>query len=670
VDWYRELDNLETEDFQSYVGACKGNLQYPDLKAIKLPAEALKVASQAPEPEDLEWYRDLYGLYEQVRQQENLITYDDMLMSGWELLVRHPDLLKVTQNAFQAVLVDEFQDVNLCQSELLDLITPHRNYMAVGDDDQTIYEWRGASPRFILGFEERYQARKYLIRDSFRCPAPQVALAGRVIAQNSLREPKTLSLTKGFEGRLSVSPQPHGPAQAQQMVSDIADALSKGVEPTEMVVLVRLYAQTPYLEQTLIERQIPYRVVGSQPFYQRPEIQTLLAYLALSLPETLKEPEKAKRLWLQIYNLPTRYLTRAMADAIWRQVEGGASLVRALSLAAKGEDERLSKRLNDLVDLIIDMQRMLEGSAHAALMKLEEKLEYRRYLQRSSSFYEVGAGKAEGVKAFLEYARDKGTVRELLGHIQTIAQEHLADQGNEQKRITLMSIFRAKGLEWPLVFIPDCNEGTQPYSGSRNIEEERRLFYVALTRSSRQTHCYLLSTLPISRFLKDAEHLQVLGAVEEFGKALTTEPDKLSTGQTLVLAREAARLNLERYLYGWWQAPHEQAEGVAQKVLRLFEYARAKNWTELLGLSAESQALWEGFGADQTGAIQGEFEDLGKFLPVQTQTTKEVMVGQRVRHVQYGNGMVVGLEGGVVTVAFSEGVRRLSLRYARLQLLD
>jgi DNA helicase-2/ATP-dependent DNA helicase PcrA len=670
VDWYRELDNLEPEDFLSYVGACKGNLQYPDLKALKLPPEALKVASQAAKPEELEWYRDLYALYEQVRQQENLVTYDDMLMSGWELLVRHPEMLKLTQNAFQAVLVDEFQDVNLCQSELLDLITPHRNYMAVGDDDQTIYEWRGASPRFILGFEGRYGASKYLIRDSFRCPAPQVALAGKVIAQNQLREPKTLSLTKGFAGRLTVSPQPHGPAQAQQVVVDIAEALNKGVKPVEMVVLVRLYAQTPYLEQTLIERRIPYRVVGSQPFYQRPEIQTLLAYLALALPETLQTPEKAKRLWLQIYNQPTRYLTRALADAIWRQVEGGASLVRALSLAAKGEDERLNKRLNDLVDLIIDLQRILEGPAHTALMKLEERLEYRRYLQRSSSFYEVGAGKAEGVKAFYEYTRDKGTVRGLLAHIETIAQEHLADDDDEEKRITIMSIFRAKGLEWPLVFIPDCNEGTQPYSGSDNIEEERRLFYVALTRSSRQTNCYLLSTLPTSRFLKDAQHLQVLGAVDEFGKALAVEPDRLTTAQTLVLAKEAAQLGLERYLYGWWQAPPEQAEALAQKVLRLFEYAHMKGFSELLGLTPAAKALWEGFGVPQTEPVQGEFADLEPVLPARPEVKSGVKVGTRVRHLQFGNGMVVGLEGGVVTVAFGEGVRRLSLRHARLQLLE
>jgi len=379
LPWVQELENLEPEDFLSYVGACKGNLQYADLKGAGLPPEALQVASQASAPKGLEWYLDLYRLLEQVRQEEGLLSFDDMLMTGWEVLVRHPKILHTVQKAFQAVLVDEFQDVNLAQSEMLELITrPHRNYMAVGDDDQTIYEWRGASPRFILEFAQRYGAQKYLIRDTFRCPAPQVVLAGRVIAQNQQREPKRLSLTKGFNGKVHIRLEPHMPAQAQSLVSDIAGLLAEGRRPAEMVVLVRLYAQTPYLEQALIERQIPYRVVGSTPFYQRPEIQVLLAYLQLALSPGA---EHAKRLWLQVYNTPKRYLTRALADAIGRQVERGASLVEALTAAVSGVEERVARRLRELADVFEWLAGAVErASAHAVLEALEARLDYRRYL--------------------------------------------------------------------------------------------------------------------------------------------------------------------------------------------------------------------------------------------------------------------------------------------------
>ncbi len=698
VPWAQELENLEPEDFLSYVGACKGNLQYADLQGAALPPEALKVASQAEAPKALEWYLELYRLFEQVRQAEGLLTFDDMLMQGWEVLVRHPGILQTVQKAFQAVLVDEFQDVNLAQSELLDLITaPHRNYMAVGDDDQTIYEWRGASPRFILEFAQRYQAKKYLIRDTFRCPAPQVALAGRVIAQNQQREPKRLSLTRGFAGRVHLRMEPHMPAQAQSLVSDIAGLLAEGRKPAEMVVLVRLYAQTPYLEQALIERQIPYRVVGSTPFYQRPEIQTLLAYLQLAeSTSATRSPHKEgagdaavlppvqegggaerradpKRLWLQIYNAPKRYLTRALADAIWRRVEQGASLLEVLRAEAAGAEERVARRLLELADLFEWLGGAVQrGSAHAVLEALEARLDYRRHLLRSSGFYEVGAGKAEGVRAFLEYARDKGSVSDLLRHIELLAQEHFCDDPiqNPRERVSLMTIFRAKGLEWPLVFIPDCNEGTLPYSGSENLEEERRLFYVALTRSSAHTYLYALSSLPLSPFLKEAEHLHVLGAVERVGEALALPPEELSTAQTLALAQGAHKLGLGRYLYHWWNAA--QAPAVAAKVLRLFSRAEQAGWLEALGLSLEAKSLWEAFDVEPGQGSADEFADLERFLlkrpaPSSPPTLKP---GQKVRHIQFGTGLVVGLEDGVATVAFGDGVRKLALRYARLEVVS
>jgi DNA helicase-2/ATP-dependent DNA helicase PcrA len=541
--------------------------------------------------------------------------------------------------------------------------------MAVGDDDQTIYEWRGASPRFILEFERRYNACKYLIRDTFRCPAPQVALAGRVIAQNQQREPKRLSLTKGFAGRVHVRLEPHLPAQAQSLASDIAGLLALGHRPSEMVVLVRLYAQTPYLEQALIERQIPYRVVGSTPFYQRPEIQGLLAYLRLAQPGPLEGD--SKRFWLQIYNTPKRYLSRAVADAVWRRVEQGALLLDALRVEAAGAEERVAKRLIELADLFEWLGGVLgRGSAHAVLEALEARLDYRRHLLRSSGFYEVGAGRAEGVRAFLEYARDKGSVAELLRHLELLAQEHLGDPAQDpRERVALMTIFRAKGLEWPLVFIPDCNQGTLPYSGSENLEEERRLFYVALTRSSAHTYLYALSSLPLSPFLQEAGYPQVLGAVERVGEALALPPEELSTAQTLALAQGAYGLGLERYLYQWWNAA--QAPEVAAKVLRLFARAEQAGWLEALGLSPEARSLWEAFDVAPGQGPAGEFADLERFLLRPSSAPKPPVFkpGQKVRHIQFGTGLVVNLEDGVATVAFADGVRRLALRYARLEVV-
>lgn len=239
------------------------------------------------------------------------------------------------------------------------------------------------------------------------------------------------------------------------------------------------------------------------------------------------------------------------------------------------------------------------------LVALEVRLEYCRHLLRSSGFYEVGVGRAEGVRAFLEYARDKGRVPQLLQHLERLAQEHLGDEPapDTRERLSLMTIFRAKGLEWPLVFIPDCNAGTLPYSGSENLEEERRLFYVALTRSSQHTFLYALSSLPLSPFLQEAGYPQVLEAVGRVGEALGMKAEELSTAQTLALAQGAHKLGLERFLHSWWNA--EQAQPIAAKVLRLFARAERAGWLEALGLTPEARGLWEAFDVEPGEGVVG-----------------------------------------------------------------
>ncbi|MEM8602289.1 MAG: ATP-dependent helicase, partial [Cyanobacteria bacterium P01_H01_bin.121] len=193
VAYKGELDSIDQEDFLAYVSACKGQLDYADRASLAIPATAPhhNIARQAEPPAEPElgWYLDLYKLLETIRSQHRLISFDDMLMTGWQLLVLQPDLLAGLQRQFECVLIDEFQDINRAQFAILDLLTrPHRNYMVIGDDDQTIYEWRGAETRFILTeFERRYQPQTYQMSDNFRCPAAQVGLANAVIRQNQNR---------------------------------------------------------------------------------------------------------------------------------------------------------------------------------------------------------------------------------------------------------------------------------------------------------------------------------------------------------------------------------------------------------------------------------------------------------------------------------------------------
>ncbi|HEX2864370.1 MAG TPA: ATP-dependent helicase, partial [Deinococcales bacterium] len=506
VDYRGELDGLDLDDFLSYVGACKGNLAYANLEAARLPDEALAVATQAVAPPALPWYLDLYRIFEEVRVRDGFLTFDDMLLSGWEALVRYPEVLREAQAQYRCVLVDEFQDVNLAQAEILHLITaPGRDYMAIGDDDQTIYEWRGASPRFILGFERRYAARKYLMTDNFRCRAPQVALANRVIRNNRQREPKQLGLTRGFEGLTQVHVADGPMTLAAGVVNCIQEALDSGHRAPEVAVLVRQYAQTPFIERFLADRGIRYQVVGSQPFYARQENATLLAYVRLALldaqvlagtPLTDAQVARFVPWWNAIANRPVRYLTADARREISRGVTaGGLRLARAL-VSFEGANDRLSRSLLELAEILNWLGSVLDRPASLILGELERKLGYADFLRRSSGFAETGEGRAQSVLALVQFAGSGRSLRDFLRDLDGLVASHPARGEEDPEAVRILTVHRAKGLEWPVVIVPGVNEGNFPMAGSENVEEERRLLYVAITRAREVLHLHARSDEP------------------------------------------------------------------------------------------------------------------------------------------------------------------------------
>lgn len=638
------LDNLDPDDFLNYVGACKGNLRYADLAAAALPRESVSVAGQADPPAGLEWYLDLYRLFERVRTRENAITYDDMLMTGWEVLVRFPEVAQEMRGRIRCILVDEFQDVNLAQSEILDLLTlPERDYMAIGDDDQTIYEWRGASPHFILGFPERYGAARYLISDNFRSRASHLALANKVIERNTVREPKRLNLTQGFDGHTLVHFDESAEQMGRSIVGEIRSSLDEGYRPEEIAVLVRLYAQTPYIEYFLIETRIPYRVAGSSPFYQRTEVLGLIDYFRVAAVERdlqagkpLADDAVAEfgRAWMRIYNRPTRYLPRTLADGVLEAVvRGGASLVRTVLLESVKASGTVSENLEELAGTLKWLASVLDSRpANRVLQELEGRLDYKEFLRRTSGFPETGEGKAANVDAFIAYAREKGTPTEFAAHLDYIAFQRLGKNLEDEKGlITLMTIFRAKGLQWPVVFVPNCNQGTIPLLkgprdgpaleipdpvASRELEEERRLFYVAITRPQKTLHLHLLKGTPTSQFLLEADYEGTLGAVQAVRSAIERDPEAWETGDALALARHTQSLSFERYFTHWWRAPEGRAAGVARKVRGLFAAALRRNLSGALGVRAEHAALWDRLApAGVEDPSEDEFADLEGFLP-------------------------------------------------------
>lgn len=626
-----ELESVDRRDFLSYVAACKGNLRYADLARADLPPEALAVAGEAEAPSlALDWYLDLYRLFEDVRRQQGVVTFSDMLQSGWEALLRFSDVREAVQSRFQCVLVDEFQDINLAQSEILDLLTAtHRNYMVIGDDDQTIYEWRGANPRFILDFARRYQARDYVIDDNFRSPAAPLVMANRVIARNRQRAPKRLQLTRGFEGETQVALQPDLARMSAAIVEKIQVLQGEGWDWRDMAVLVRLNAQTPYIEQGLITAGIPFRV--SNPFYRRFEIRHLIYYVRLAWVEwalqtgkrlTVAQQEWFSEAWQSVYNRPKRYLSRQIHDLVAQAVlKQGASPTEAIRLALpQVSHDGIAANLDLLADDLAWLAVRLRSDAAETLAELEERLDYKAYLVESSGFRQTGEGRAASVEALVEYARDKGSLMAFVQHLRQLAREKIGRARREDEgAVTLSTIHGAKGLEWPIVFVAQCNQDIMPFQGQRaeNMEEERRLFYVALTRSSQHLYVHAVKSQPLSPFLSEAGWRQVLPAVETVSALLQRNPKTWQAADARELAGCVDRYHLGRYFREWWDLAPSTRTAAVKRMCRFLADVEARNAWRTLGLRPAAATFWKelaGGEEDKTGATGSDFPGLDTLL--------------------------------------------------------
>ncbi len=730
--------NIDREDFQTFVSSCMGNLQYPDLAGANLPTDALTWATQAVPPSNLPWYLDLYRIYEQVRSERRAVTFDYMLFGAWEMLMRHEALRNEWQAAFDCLIVDEFQDVNLVQSELLDLLSSHhRNYMVIGDDDQTIYEWRGARPHFILRFAQRYGAKSFFVSDNFRCKASQVVLANQIISHNVNRQQKSLHLTRGFDGRTFAHEAESIPAMGRQIVAEIKAAREKGVPLRDIAILVRLYAQTPHIEHPLIEEQIPYKIIGSTPFYDRPEVRVLLCYLRVArlnrlllagIPLSSEECRDLGQMWRSIFNRPLRYISSELGEQIFQDVcYYQISLNQAIQKHAGSLPSWQRKHLDELADNLLwlttrlgpetDPQRQQQISlapqppisslhppleeeilASSVLHELELRLDYKRFLLRNSGFPENGEGRARNVEGLLEYADGKGTPIELLDHIARISfEKQRTHASSDNDFVSLLTIFRAKGLEWPVVFIPDCNDGTIPFRGNQgNLEEERRLLYVAVTRTKRELHLYILRKNRTSPFLLEANYITTLQNIEHIRHVLESPPQTWRVENLLIVARHTQKLQLERYFSFWWEGHQEQKTALAREIQKIFRLAIQKKWLEQLELDEKNLAYWEEFGVfdqlpdatftDELQRIVGlpldapsrrNVSDVSQspFVLGKTPVREEYVVGARVRHPSYGVGTIleafeVNSNLRLVIDFGAFGTRRIAPGFVKMEILS
>ena len=432
-------------------------------------------------PEEV--FRGFYRKYEEVHRREGLLDFDDMMTMTYELLTQRADILAAWQRHYRYILVDEFQDINLLQYAILRLLAdPERNLFIVGDDDQSIYRFRGAKPEIMLNFPKDYPDAKQIVLDrNFRSVASVIRAAQLVIRENTKRFAKRAVHVRKGQGQIDIrefSGQEH---ESLYLIKKVQESLAGGMPPNEIAVLYRTnQGARPYAER-LMEFNIPFEMRDALPnIYEHWIAKDLFAYLHLAR-ERLDRAE-----FLQVMNRPKRYIARDAIDA---------KVISLETLRTYYEDK--DWMLDRIDRLELDLRMLKDMAPYAAVNYIRYGMNYEEYLQEYAKARRM---KPEELTDILDEIQDGcrpfKTVEAWYEHL-TAYKERLLEQRGKKERdpdaITLATLHSAKGLEFQEVFLVDVNEGTIPHrkaSMEADLEEERRLFYVGMTRAKDRLHLF------------------------------------------------------------------------------------------------------------------------------------------------------------------------------------
>ncbi len=503
----RELRRLREIDDREYdVEACLG--------AIRMWKNDLVPPDRAGH-RTIPAFERIYARYEIERAAAGAVTFDDAIPETIAVCRAHPEIVAEWFGGIAHLLVDEYQDINFAQQILLEMLAgDHADVMAVGDDDQTIYEWRGARPGFILrDMPRRFNRKKtldYTLSSTFRFGPLPAQLARNVIELNQNRASKTLEASEfaSFDVELHVAPHDTPLGSADRLVDVIRRLLVEHRSPpSEIAVLSRIFAQTNALQAACLNAGIPFRVSGQKPFFRRSECTLLLEYLRTGLDwrEPLT-PERADRV-RGILNRPSRRLPAADFDRACDRILAGGGRVGGVFDRLAGEmpihwSLEQQGRAEALRELLEEAWRCSEREACNAgdvLGRIAEQAGIERHVAMGQAGAEDAEDRIGTVRHFIAFARLlKLDPRAFIRHIESLD----PSCGQPDDRLILMtSVFRTKGLEFDHVIIPDCHEYAMPClletsipvfdrampdearGESPLIESERRLFYVAITRA-------------------------------------------------------------------------------------------------------------------------------------------------------------------------------------------
>ena len=670
----RYLRGVSEEEFFTYLEIQKGNLAYASLRAAGLNDAHLRVARQATSQNVT--YLRLYQAFETIRSEEGLLTFGDMIVSAWELLLRHPELLDRVQGRYDHVICDEYQDVNLAMRELLGLIAGKAtSTMYIGDDDQTIYSWRSSSTRHLREFAEQPDVQTHRLTLNFRSTGNVTALANAVIARNQRRIPKHLTLTKGLGGATHLHTHEN---QSEVFLREIRSALTR-YEPRDIAILIRRYGQTGPLEHMLLTSRIPYRVVGAAPFFERPEVVGVTAHLRLAAFDrrrseghvaTPAELADAGAAFISAYARPARFISRAQADELISRVKSSDTLTFSRAVAglhSRHNGQAVARFAADLHELSTRVHLSGSVGAQEIITDLVTRNGYLEELRRSAALPELGEEKVDSVTALANLA-GRRSVTAFLDSLDHLSQKDLkASLTDPDNILTFMTAYRAKGQEWPCVFIPDADSDTYHSRISQNdvsadnkdTEEERRVFYVALTRAQRELHLLFEphvnskgQATRLTEFLTEANAQDVLQQVQDVTAALMLPPETWTAQEAYAVA-----MGVHEHHFGYWIQEHWTGDS-ARASAALHALHSALNASGVThGLNSDVLSTWAFFG-EQAGDVPEGLGALIDGLNGQVRRTT-YRLHEPVQHPTHGSGRISDIQesqrGTLITVQFDSG---------------
>lgn len=500
------------------ISSCKNEMMTPQVYERYAISEYEKVVYQ------------VYEKYEEKLRKNNSVDFDDLLLLPIKLFREHQDILERYQELYQYILIDEYQDTNEAQYILTKMISSkNRKITCVGDDSQSIYSFRGANYKNILNFEKDYKdAKTILLEENYRSTSNILDAANQVIRNNKQRKDKNLWTSRGAGEKIKYYRAFNEKDEAQYIIRKTKELVNKGVEYKDIAVLYRTNAQSRVIEEEMLKENMPYRVIGSFYFYSRKEIKDLIAYLRLI------HNSKDNISLLRVINTPKRGIGLKTIENLTEIADKkGISIYEAISSGKELEFKNIIEKLkliSEELTLTELIDKVLDASGTKADLESEKSLESEIRLENLEEFKSI-------TKSF-EEREGLVSLEDFLLEISLISD--VEEYKDDPNRISLMTVHSVKGLEFDHVFVVGMEEGIFPHMNSlmenSDLEEERRLCYVAITRA--KDDLYLINarrrTLfgneqinPVSRFINEINK----DLLETNAEELPKKEEKINVGE-------------------------------------------------------------------------------------------------------------------------------------------